>query len=88
MMDLFIRCYGRFASNTAAAFLPSAGLYIAGGIAMKNEGLFFREGGFMKTFEMSYRPTIREFLKSIPVYLVKDYGISLLGAANAAYSLL
>jgi glucokinase len=88
MMDLFTRCYGRFASNTAAAFLPAAGFYIAGGIAMKNEARFLKSGGFMEVFEMSYRPVIREFLKSVPVYLVKDYGISLLGAANAAYSLL
>lgn len=87
MMDLFLRCYGRFASNIAAAFLPSGGLYIAGGIAMKNE-IRFLEDGFMRTFEMNYRPGVRDFLKSVPVYLVKDYGISLLGAANAAYSLL
>lgn len=87
MMLLFVRMYGRFASNMAVTFLPTAGLFLAGGIAAKNEKWFLADGGFMETFSMSYRQVIRDTLRTIPVYIIKDYGISLLGAANAAASL-
>ena len=85
---LFVKLYARFAAGVAATFLPGAGLYLAGGIAAKNEKYLLEDGLFMKTFSQGYRKGIRDTLAEIPVYLVKDYGISLLGAANAAYSLL
>ncbi len=85
---LFTKLYARFAAGVAATFLPGAGLYLAGGIAAKNERFLLEDALFMRTFGQGYRKGIRDALAGIPVYLVKDYGISLLGAANAAYSLL
>jgi glucokinase len=84
IMRLFVRMYGRVASNIAVTFIPTAGLYLAGGIAAKNERWFLRDEAFMKSFLIACKPHIRQMLKTIPVYLIKDYGASLSGAANAA----
>mgnify|MGYP001446506934 CR=1 FL=1 len=83
IMRLFTRFYGRVAANIATVFLPTAGLYLAGGIAAKNRDWFLRPGGFMEAFSLGYRRIIRDILREIPVYIVRDYSISLLGAAHA-----
>jgi glucokinase len=88
IMRLFVRMYARVAYNVAVTFLPFAGLFLAGGIAGKIEEWFVRDDFFMKSFLAAYRPKIRDMLKSIPVYIIKDYGASLTGAANAARCLM
>ncbi len=87
-MEIFVLLYARCASDASASFLPYGGVYLAGGIASKNESWFLEDGRFMRMFRKSYREHIREILARVPVYIVKDYGISLYGAANAAASLL
>ncbi|MCX7786347.1 MAG: glucokinase [Spirochaetes bacterium] len=87
-MDLFIQAYARFAYNIALTFLPSSGLYLAGGIVGKNINLFQKDHLFYRTFLNTPRAFHRKLLESIPLYIVKDYSVSLLGAAHAAYSLL
>lgn len=87
-LDIFVHLYARCAADTAAAFLPYGGLYLAGGIASKNEEWFLEGFRFMDMFLKSYRSHIRGILARVPVYIVKDYGISLYGAANAAASLM
>jgi glucokinase len=37
----------------------------------------------MHYFESSYKANIRDILKKTPVYIIKDYGVSLFGAAHA-----
>lgn len=86
-MEMFVRCYARGASDLAAVFLPYGGLYLAGGIAAKNEALFVGADRFMRNFETAYAKHIREALAKVPVMIVKDYSISLIGAANAALSM-
>jgi glucokinase len=86
-MELFVRLYARFAANAATFFYPKGGLYLAGGIIAKNEERFLRNDSFMKVFEVNYKSQIHELLASIPVYIVKDYSISLYGAAYAAVNL-
>ncbi len=88
IMKLFVKMYGGFAGSLAVIFLPFGGLYLAGGIATKNEWLFLEDNLFMKSFEANYNPNIRPLLKKIPVYIIKDYSISLYGAANAAVTLM
>ena len=88
IMKLFVKMYGSFAGNLAVVFLPFGGVYLAGGIATKNEWLFLEDNLFMKNFEQNYNPIIRPLLKKIPVYIVRDYSISLYGAANAAVTLM
>jgi glucokinase len=83
-MDGFVRLYARVAADLTAAFLPAGGLYLAGGIAAKNEARFLRGDLFMSMYERSYAKHIRSILARTPVMIVKDYSISLYGAANAA----
>jgi glucokinase len=42
----------------------------------------------MKAFADNYREGIQQLLAKIPVYIVKDYSISLYGTANAAVTLM
>jgi glucokinase len=88
IMKLFVKMYGSFAGSLAVIFMPFGGVYLAGGIATKNEWLFLENNLFMKNFERNYNPNIRPLLKKIPVYIVRDYSISLYGAANAAVTLM
>jgi glucokinase len=83
IMLLFVKIYGKFAGNIAITFLPGAGLFLAGGIVTKNEDLFLHNNVFMHYFESSYKANIRDILKKTPVYIIKDYGVSLFGAAHA-----
>lgn len=88
VIRLFVKLYGRFSGDMAIAFMCEQGLYLAGGIASKNERFFLENDLFMKHFEATYNPNINRVLKSIPVFIVKDYAVSLYGAANAAVSLM
>lgn len=87
VMRLFVRMYARYASNATLTFLPSGGLYLAGGIAAKNERWILEDHLFMRTFEANYNEYVTPLLRSTPVVLIKDYSVSLYGAAHAAISL-
>ena len=87
VMRLFVRLYARYASNTTLFFLPRGGLYLAGGIAAKNESWFTSDHLFMREYETNYNERITPLLKETPVVLIKDYEVSLYGAAHAATSL-
>jgi len=87
VMRLFVRLYARHASNTALFFLPMGGLYLAGGIAAKNQSWFTDDHLFMRTFETNYNERITPLLRETPVVLIRDYEVSLYGAAHAAVSL-
>jgi len=86
-MDMFVKLYARVASDHTATFLPAGGVFLAGGIASKNEALFLEGDRFMAMYEKSYARHIRAILAGTPVMIVKDYSISLYGAANAAVEL-
>lgn len=87
IMRLFVRMYARYASSTALFYLPTGGLYLAGGIAAKNERWFLGDSLFMRTFEANYNSHVTPLLRTMPVFLIKDYAVSLYGAAHAAVSL-
>jgi glucokinase len=86
-MDMFIKLYARVAADHTATFLPSGGVFLAGGVPAKNEARFLEGYRFMAMFERSYAKHIRAILAKTPVMIVKDYSISLYGAANAAVEL-
>jgi glucokinase len=86
-MELFADLYARKVSSLAAIFLPRGGVYLAGGISSKNEAFLLEGNRFMSRFERNYAPHIRDFLGKLPVLIVRDYAISLIGAANAAVQL-
>ena len=87
-MELFANFYARKISNLATVFLPSGGIYLAGGISTKNEAFLIEGHRFTRAFEQNYAPHIRVLLTSLPVMIVRDYSISLIGAANAALQLM
>ena len=76
-MQLFMQIYGAQAGNLALTALPGAGLFIAGGIAAKNSALFKQEH-FMQFFLAKGR--MRGVLEKIPVYLINNPDVGLLGA--------
>jgi glucokinase len=84
IMRRFIGNYGHYAGNMASVFLPFSGIYIAGGIASKNLRWFTESNAFLDEFHRNDLESFREMLESLPIYIVKDYNTSLLGAAKAA----
>jgi len=86
-MELFVHFYAAKVSDLAAVFLPTGGIYLAGGISSKHEAFLLENHRFMQRFERNYSSHMRKFLAELPVMLVRDYSISLLGAANAAVQL-
>jgi len=81
--DIFVRLYARTAADLALAFLPSGGIFLAGGIAAKNERWFTDGDRFMDSFLKGYRQHARDLSRRTPVYIVRDYAISVYGAAHA-----
>lgn len=86
-MEVFVHLYGLKAANLTSLFLPVGGVWLAGGISSKNEEWLLKNDRFMRWFEKNYAPHIRQFLAQTPVFIVKNYDISLLGAAVAAVQL-
>ncbi|PKL06122.1 MAG: glucokinase [Spirochaetae bacterium HGW-Spirochaetae-9] len=86
-LELFTEFYAREVSSLATAFLPEGGIWLAGGISSKNESFLIEENRFMRAFEINSEPHIRKFLAKVPVMIVRNYSISLIGAANAACQL-
>lgn len=86
-MELFTRYYAGKVSSLASIFLPKGGIYLAGGISSKNEAFLIERNRFMRVFEENYAAHIRAFLAEVPVMIVRNYSISLIGAANAAIQL-
>lgn len=76
-VHLFIQIYGAQAGNLALTTLPKAGLFVAGGIAAKNLA-FFEQGFFISSFLAKGR--MREVLQQIPVYLITNPDVGLIGA--------
>lgn len=77
VMQIFMQIYGAQAGNLALTTLPRAGLFIAGGIAAKNLALF-EQDHFMQAFLAKGR--MREVLEQIPVYLINNPDVGLMGA--------
>jgi glucokinase len=82
-MDLFVELYARVCAELCMVFLPTGGLYLAGGIAPKNVTRFLDQGRFMHRFERNYRVHLDQITRATPVHLVHDYDLSLYGAAHA-----
>ncbi|MBE9504538.1 MAG: glucokinase [Proteobacteria bacterium] len=77
-LDMFASIYGAEAGNLALKALPSGGLYVGGGMAPKLKGKLI-DGTFMKGFLNKGR--LSEFMKSIPVYVILNEEVGLMGAA-------
>ncbi len=80
-MQLFVDIYGAQAGNLALTVMPRGGIYLAGGIASKNQPLF-TDGRFMRAFLAKGR--MQTLLEDIPVYLIRSIETGLFGAALMA----
>ena len=80
-LALFTQVYGQQAGNLALTTLAEGGVYIAGGIAPKIIARL-RDGHFIDAFCTKGR--YREWLAQIPVKVVMNPKVGLLGAALAA----
>ena len=79
--DLFTKIYARCAKNFVLDTMAQGGLYIAGGIAIKNPDIFSSDV-FINEFHHAYRR--QDMLHTIPIFLVENYDVSLYGACFAA----
>ena len=80
-MQMFVEAYGAEAGNLALKLLPYGGLYVAGGIAAKILPLM-QEGSFLRAF--LHKGRIRPLLEQVPIYLVLNPQVGLIGAALCA----
>lgn len=80
-MELFADLYGAEAGNLALKLLPFGGLYIAGGIAAKNLPLL-KSSCFLRA--MSDKGRMRPLMERIPVHVILNQKVGLLGAALSA----
>jgi glucokinase len=84
-LELFAAIYGAYAGNLALAGLCRGGVYIAGGIAPKIIDTL-SAGGFMHAFHAKGR--FSALMREIPVHIVTNPAIGLLGARQEAFRLL
>lgn len=80
-MQLFVEAYGTEAGNLALKLLPYGGLYVAGGIAAKILPLM-QEGSFLNAFTNKGR--MSPLLKNVPVHIVLNPQVGLIGASICA----
>jgi glucokinase len=84
-MAMFVAAYGAEAGNLALKLLPYGGLYVAGGIAAKNLALI-TAGGFMEAF--IHKGRVSSLLEKVPVQIVLNPQVGLIGAALKAATLI
>ena len=79
--SIFVDIYGAEAGNMGLRVLARGGVFLAGGIAAKNTK-YFTDGRFMAAFLRKGR--FRELLAEMPVDLIMNEKVGLLGAAEMA----
>jgi glucokinase len=84
-LDVFASVYGAEAGNLALKGLAVGGVFVAGGIAPKIRSKL-AEGSFVAAFRDKGR--FRKLMATIPVHLVLEPRVPLLGAAQVARELL
>lgn len=82
-LDLFVSILGAEAGNLALKYFALGGVYIGGVITPKILNKL-HDGTFMKAFTYRQNKDIAEMLKTIPVKVVRNPKVMLLGAAQRA----
>jgi glucokinase len=80
-VDLFLAVYGAFVGNLGLAILPLGGIYVAGGIAAKINTQM-QSGLFLNAF--LFKGRFKELLAKLPVHVVLNTNVGLLGAYQYA----
>ncbi len=81
-LSLFVTLYGAQAGNLALTGLATGGVYVAGGVAPRIIDKL-KDGTFMQGF-MKKEERMLPLLKAMPVHVVVNAGVGLLGSAVAA----
>ena len=84
-LALFMKIYGAKAGNLALACLPTAGIYITGGIAGKNLSSL-KNSEFIRSFNAKGR--MKNLMKDIPVNVVTNQEAGLMGATQYALGMI
>jgi glucokinase len=79
--EMFVDIYGAEAGNMAVRVLARGGVFVAGGVAAKNTR-HFTDGRFAESFVRKGR--FRELLREMPVALITNPSVGLLGAVAMA----
>ncbi len=79
--EIFVDIYGAEAGNMALRVLSRGGVFLAGGVAAKNQS-FFTDGKFVKAFLRKGR--FREMLAAMPIDLIINEKVGVIGAAEMA----
>lgn len=82
-LQLFVSLYGAEAGNLALKTLATGGVFVAGGIAPKILAALI-DGAFLQAFLGKGR--LRPLLEAIPIRVVVNHTVALLGAARGAVS--
>jgi len=80
-MRLFIELYGAQAGNLALTVCATGGVYLAGGIAVRNRR-WFEDGVFVRAFTNKGR--MSALVESMPIDLILDEAAPAFGAARCA----
>jgi glucokinase len=80
-LDLFVACYGAVAGDHALSVVARGGVYVAGGLAPKILPRL-ASGGFLTAFNA--KGAFSDLARSMPVHIVLDERLGLLGAARLA----
>ena len=83
-LDMFVDAYGAEAGNLALRSVATAGIYVGGGIAPKILPAL-QAGGFIDAF--CDKDPMTDWLRAIPVTVIRNPGAGLLGAAVHAQTL-
>lgn len=81
-LDMFASIYGAQAGHIAVTLVATGGIYVAGGIAPKIIAKL-RDGTFMRSFVAMGR--FETLARQVPVHVVMNQDVGLLGAAAAAF---
>jgi len=79
-LELFVGAYGAAAGNLALQAVSGAGVYVGGGIARGILPLM-TDGRFLDAFTV--KPPMQEFLTQVPVHVILNRDVGILGAAVA-----
>jgi glucokinase len=80
-LDVFASAYGAQAGNLALTVMATGGVYLGGGIAQRIVGKL-RDGAFVSAFRDKGR--LANLLAKIPVHVIVNPNVGLLGAAAVA----
>lgn len=80
-LDMFVEVYGAFVGNSALLWGARAGIFIAGGIAPKIVE-WMQKPLFLEAVNAKGR--MKPWVQSMPIYLIKNEQLGLLGAVDRA----